>query len=144
MPKNICIILFTKSQSSCGIALRKKNYFKKQVDFLDFSTLLCYTKYINFTEELIIMSNITENYRIINTPTLVSTIKEGHKSGERFCFILGSGASVTSGIPSGKESIILIYTPCVFIRSIETDIISLKIFSRKLLRASAIMCLRSF
>ncbi|MBQ2604380.1 MAG: tetratricopeptide repeat protein [Clostridia bacterium] len=49
------------------------------------------------------MSNITENYRIINTPTLVSTIKEGHKSGERFCFILGSGASVTSGIPSGKD-----------------------------------------
>ena len=103
MPKNICIILFTKSQSLCGIKKKKKNYFKKQLDFLDFSTVLCYTEYINFTEELIIMSNITENYRIINTPTLVSTIKEGHKSGERFCFILGSGASVASGIPSGKD-----------------------------------------
>lgn len=32
---------------------------------------------------------------------LIRTMRAGTKSGERFCFILGSGASVESGIPTG-------------------------------------------
>lgn len=46
---------------------------------------------------------IIEDYRIISTKQLVGTIKEGINSSERFCFILGSGASVSSGIPMGGE-----------------------------------------
>ena len=46
---------------------------------------------------------IIENYRIISTIQLVGAIKEGINSSERFCFILGSGASVSSGIPMGGE-----------------------------------------
>ncbi|GHV32262.1 hypothetical protein FACS18949_02640 [Clostridia bacterium] len=32
----------------------------------------------------------------------LATVKESVENGERFCFILGAGASVTSGIPSGE------------------------------------------
>ena len=46
---------------------------------------------------------IIEDYRIISTIQLVGAIKEGIDSSERFCFILGSGASVSSGIPMGGE-----------------------------------------
>lgn len=46
---------------------------------------------------------IIEDYRIISTIQLVGAIKEGINCSERFCFILGSGASVSSGIPMGGE-----------------------------------------
>ena len=39
--------------------------------------------------------------RIISAKSLSQMIKEAAESGQRFCFILGSGASVESGIPSG-------------------------------------------
>ena len=49
-------------------------------------------------------TKIVEEYRIISTGLLVKAIKEGKdNSSERFCFIIGSGASVSSGIPSGIE-----------------------------------------
>lgn len=38
----------------------------------------------------------------ISIRQLVSTLKESTGNGQRFCFILGSGASVTSGIPMGR------------------------------------------
>ncbi len=41
--------------------------------------------------------------RILSTKQLVQQIMESNRNGERFCFILGSGASVESGIPSGGE-----------------------------------------
>lgn len=44
---------------------------------------------------------IIENYRIISANQLVRAIDDGKKNEERFCFILGSGASVSSGIPAG-------------------------------------------
>ncbi len=44
---------------------------------------------------------IIESYRIIPANQLVRAIEEGKKNEERFCFILGSGASVSSGIPAG-------------------------------------------
>lgn len=44
---------------------------------------------------------IIENYRIISANQLVRAIEDGKKNEERFCFILGSGASVSSGIPAG-------------------------------------------
>ena len=47
--------------------------------------------------------HIIEDYRIISTIQLVGAIKEGINNSERFCFILGSGASVSSGIPMGGE-----------------------------------------
>ena len=49
------------------------------------------------------MNKIIEDYKIISTGQLVRAIKEGKDNDERFCFILGSGASVSSGIPSGIE-----------------------------------------
>lgn len=45
--------------------------------------------------------NIVDSYRIISANQLVRAIEEGKKNEERFCFILGSGASVSSGIPAG-------------------------------------------
>lgn len=44
-----------------------------------------------------------ENYRIISAIELARAIKEGRSNSERFCFILGSGASVSSKIPAGGE-----------------------------------------
>ena len=44
---------------------------------------------------------IIENYRIISTNLLVKAIKEVNNNSERFCFILGSGASASSNIPVG-------------------------------------------
>lgn len=40
--------------------------------------------------------------RILTIQQLISEIAESNRNGERFCFILGSGASVESGIPSGN------------------------------------------
>ena len=44
-----------------------------------------------------------EEFRIISTRRLSEAMAEGRKNGERFCFILGSGASYKSGIPIGTE-----------------------------------------
>lgn len=41
--------------------------------------------------------------RILTTKQLIQQIIESNRNGERFCFILGSGASVESGIPTGGE-----------------------------------------
>lgn len=40
--------------------------------------------------------------RILTIQQLISQIAESNRNGERFCFILGSGVSVESGIPSGN------------------------------------------
>ena len=44
-----------------------------------------------------------DKFRIISTRRLSTTMAEGRKNVERFCFILGSGASFESGIPIGTE-----------------------------------------
>lgn len=44
---------------------------------------------------------IVEEYRLISVNQLIKTLKEGRINSERFCFIIGSGASVSSGIPTG-------------------------------------------
>ncbi len=44
---------------------------------------------------------IIEDYRIISVKQLVRAIEEGNQNAERFCFIIGSGASASSGIPTG-------------------------------------------
>ena len=46
---------------------------------------------------------IIGNDRILSTKLLVKAISEGQKYGERFCFILGAGASASSGILTGAE-----------------------------------------
>ncbi len=43
-----------------------------------------------------------EDYRLIATSQLVRAIKEGEANSERFCFIIGAGASESSGIPTGR------------------------------------------
>lgn len=48
-------------------------------------------------------TQIIDDYRIISTKQLVRAIREVNSCSERFCFILGSGASVSSGIPAGSE-----------------------------------------
>ena len=47
------------------------------------------------------MKQVIENYRIISTNHFVTTVCEGRRTSERFCFIIGAGASVSSGIPMG-------------------------------------------
>ena len=49
------------------------------------------------------VEKIIKDYQIISTKQLVGAVKEGINNSERFCFILGSGASVSSGIPMGSE-----------------------------------------
>ncbi|MDE6015117.1 MAG: tetratricopeptide repeat protein [Acetatifactor sp.] len=44
---------------------------------------------------------IVNNYQLISINQLVRAIEEGRSNSERFCFIIGSGASVSSGIPTG-------------------------------------------
>ena len=44
-----------------------------------------------------------EQYRILSTRQLVKAIRDVDNNSERFCFILDSGASVSSGIPAGGE-----------------------------------------
>ena len=41
--------------------------------------------------------------KILSTKQLVRLLQESSENGERFCFILGSGASVESGIPTGNQ-----------------------------------------
>lgn len=41
--------------------------------------------------------------RIIPLNMFLNTMKESCKNGKRFCFILGAGASKSSGIPTGEE-----------------------------------------
>ena len=41
--------------------------------------------------------------RILNAKDLARQIVEGNRNGRRYCFILGSGASVESGIPTGFQ-----------------------------------------
>ena len=41
-------------------------------------------------------------YRILSTQQLVGAMRRGVANGQRFCFILGSGISAESGIPTGK------------------------------------------
>ena len=47
--------------------------------------------------------SMIEEYQIISTKQLVRAIKEGKQNSERFCFILGAGASASSHIPTGVE-----------------------------------------
>lgn len=42
-----------------------------------------------------------KDYQLISINQLVRAIREGKENAERFCFIIGSGASVSSGIPTG-------------------------------------------
>ncbi len=46
---------------------------------------------------------IIEDHQIISINQLVEAVKEGRNYSERFCFIVGAGASVSSGIPTGVE-----------------------------------------
>ena len=41
--------------------------------------------------------------QILSAVELVEQIKEANSDGGRFCFILGAGASVESGIPTGNK-----------------------------------------
>ena len=41
------------------------------------------------------------SYKILKPDDLADLIRESNSNNLRFCFILGSGASVESGIPSG-------------------------------------------
>ncbi|MDE7131300.1 MAG: tetratricopeptide repeat protein [Lachnospiraceae bacterium] len=59
---------------------------------------------------------IIEQYRIISTKQLVKAIKDVDNNSERFCFILGSGASVSSGIPAGGG------LECKWMEEIEKDL----------------------
>lgn len=43
------------------------------------------------------------NDRVLSLPHFLAAMKESCENGKRFCFILGSGASVESGIPMGLE-----------------------------------------
>lgn len=43
------------------------------------------------------------DWRIISTEMMIKVIQESNENNERFCFILGSGASIESGIASGIE-----------------------------------------
>ena len=46
---------------------------------------------------------IVKMHQIISIKQLVRAVQEGKSNAERFCFIIGSGASVSSGIPTGAE-----------------------------------------
>ena len=46
---------------------------------------------------------IVKMHQIISIKRLVRAVQEGKRNAERFCFIIGSGASVSSGIPTGAE-----------------------------------------
>ncbi len=47
------------------------------------------------------MTNSFPKSKILSTEHFINTFKTGMKNNERFCFVLGSGASVESGIPMG-------------------------------------------
>lgn len=44
---------------------------------------------------------IIGDHQLISINQLVRALREGRSNSERFCFIIGSGASVSSGIPAG-------------------------------------------
>lgn len=46
---------------------------------------------------------VIKEHQIISVKQLVRAVQEGKSNAERFCFIIGSGASVSSGIPTGAE-----------------------------------------
>ncbi len=52
-------------------------------------------KGVNMAEQII------EDFQLISISQLIRAIIEGRNNSERFCFIIGSGASVSSGIPTG-------------------------------------------
>ena len=41
--------------------------------------------------------------KTLSTNQLVQTIRDAERGGDRFCFILGAGASAESGIPTGRQ-----------------------------------------
>jgi len=47
------------------------------------------------------MSNMNEQPKVCSLLNMIDTVKRCSEAGERFCFILGAGASVSSGIASG-------------------------------------------
>ncbi len=47
------------------------------------------------------VTNSFPKSRILSTEHFINTFKTGMDNNERFCFVLGSGASVESGIPMG-------------------------------------------
>lgn len=47
------------------------------------------------------VEKVIEDYQIISINQLVRAMVDGRPNSERFCFIIGSGASVSSGIPTG-------------------------------------------
>jgi hypothetical protein len=50
------------------------------------------------------MADIPTDWRrplVMRSSRFVSQVTEGYRSGERYCFILGAGASITSGIKGG-------------------------------------------
>lgn len=49
------------------------------------------------------MESSLQKWRIISTEALINVLQESNRNNERFCFILGSGASVESGIPICSE-----------------------------------------
>ena len=50
------------------------------------------------------MAELTvRDYQLISVNQLVRAIREGRENAERFCFIIGSGASATSGIRTGAD-----------------------------------------
>ena len=46
---------------------------------------------------------IVKKHQIISIKQFVRAVQEGKSNAERFCFIIGAGASVSSGIPMGAE-----------------------------------------
>ncbi len=46
-------------------------------------------------------AQVIDEYRLISIKQLVKAVREGKDNSERFCFIIGAGASVSSGIPAG-------------------------------------------
>lgn len=54
-------------------------------------------------EDVIMAGPIVKEHQIISIKQLVRAVQEGRSNAERFCFIIGAGASVSSGIPMGAE-----------------------------------------
>ena len=54
-------------------------------------------------EDVIMADPIVKKHQIISIKQFVRAVQEGKSNAERFCFIIGAGASVSSGIPMGAE-----------------------------------------
>lgn len=61
------------------------------------------TEFLNETKKkgVSMAEQIVKDYQIVSINQLVRAMAEGKSNSERFCFIIGSGASVSSGIPTG-------------------------------------------